>query len=117
MADGRSPLRLMGPELNTIWKYPVSSEDEFVLDMPAGSIPLSVAIQDGSPFLWAAVNSDGTEWERHRFFLRGTGHPFPDLLLHRFIGTFQIEGFGGLGLVFHLFDGGPLGENHGQDDR
>lgn len=92
-----------GIRLDTIWKFPVVCEDDWVLEMPAESEPLSVGVQNGEPVLWAAVDSQTTQKERHRFHLRGTGHPLGDGVFHRFIGTFQI---GGMGLVFHLFDGG-----------
>lgn len=94
----------MGPECDTIWKFPVAVEDEFEIEMPAGSIPLSVDLTQAGPMVWAAVNSRSEETEQHRFILRGTGQPFPLLLHYRFIGTFQIPW---LGLVYHLFDGGP----------
>lgn len=97
-------MRLLGQEPNTIWKFALPIEDEFTLLMPAGSIPLSVGVQAGQPVLWAAVDRVTVARERHRFSLRGTGHPLPGLMLRRFVGTFQLES---LGLVYHLFDGGP----------
>lgn len=112
-------MRLLGEEVNTIWKFVIPIEDEFCLDLPVGALPLSVGWQKqgetragphgmiaitGQPVLWAAVNGQTPRKQRHRFFLRGTGHPFPGLLLHRFVGTFTVEP---LGLVYHLFDVGP----------
>lgn len=97
-------MRLLAPELDTIWKFPLLTDDDFTLEMPAGSIPLSVGVQDGKTVVWAAVDSHAERTERHRFHLRGTGHPLRGAFFHRFIGTFQLEA---LGLVFHLFDGGP----------
>jgi hypothetical protein len=94
--------------LDTIWKFPVPSEDDFTLEMPAGSVPLSVGVQNGEIVLWAAVNSASEAMERHRFFLRGTGHPLRGAFFHRFVGTVQLER---LGLVFHLFDGGQEESN------
>jgi hypothetical protein len=91
------------PQPTTIYKYPVAMEDSFTLDLPVGSRPLSVQAQRGEPMLWVAI-TDSTRRERHRFYLRGTGHPLGEAKAERFIGTFQLEN---MGLVFHLFDGGP----------
>jgi hypothetical protein len=90
------------PDCDTIWKYPLVLVDAFSLEMPAGSIPLSVGMTNEGPMVWVAVPSCNPEVEQHRFHLRGTGHPFPNLIAYRFIGTFQV-----FGLVYHLFDGGP----------
>lgn len=102
-------MRLLGEPLDTIWKFNLPSGEDFAIQMPKGSIPLSVGIDPNvrhftQSVVWCAVNSHTEEREMYRFHLRGTGHPFPELLLNRFVGTFQTPGFG---LVFHLFDGGP----------
>lgn len=99
-------MRLLDETLDTIWKYEIPTEDEFILVMPKGSVPLSVGVQEDAAVLWAAVSTQATEEERHRFFLRGTGHPFPELLANRFVGTCQWQ-IGGRPFVLHLFDGGP----------
>lgn len=99
-------MRLLSKDLNTIWKYDLPVEDDFVLVLPKGSIPLSVGVQGSLvPVMWVAVNGETEEKEQHKFYLRGTGHPFPELMLNRFVGTFQLQE---VNLVFHLFDGGPL---------
>jgi hypothetical protein len=90
------------PTFYSIWKYPVQMEDSFILDLPVDSLPLSVQVQAGTPYVWVAV-TDTSRQERHRFYLRGTGHPLKDADPKTFIGTFQ---FPERGLVFHLFDGG-----------
>jgi len=92
----------LGPECDTIWKYPLPLMEEPSIEMPEGSIPLSVGMTHDGPAVWAAVPSWNAENEQHRFKLKGTGHPFPDLLAHRFIGTFMV-----FGLIYHLFDAGP----------
>jgi hypothetical protein len=86
-------VRLLPPTWDTIWKFPVVCEDDWELTMPAGSIPLSVGVRNGEPVLWAAVDSRATETELHRFHLRGTGHPLGEAVMHRFVGTFRIEGW------------------------
>jgi hypothetical protein len=95
-------MRLLGPECDTFWKFPIPIEDDFVIEIPRGSIPLSVDLTADGPMVWAAVSSRTKQKERHRFHLRGTGHPLPNLMAYRFVGTFQIPR---LGLVYHLFDG------------
>lgn len=90
------------PPWDVIWKFAIPAEDDFRLQLPGGSLPLSVGIQAEEPVLWAAV------WKAaplvsHRFHLRGTGHPLGEAAFARFVGTFQLAASG---LVFHLFDGG-----------
>jgi hypothetical protein len=94
-------MRLLAEPCDTIWKFPVLLQDDFLLTMPAGSVPLSVGVQRGEVFLWAAVNAHTEATEEHQFFLCGTGHPLGSAGFHRFVGTFQYGP-----LVFHLFDGG-----------
>lgn len=88
----------------SVWKFPVSLEDQFPLEMPEGAQPLSVQMQHGQPCLWALVNPDAPR--RSRFFrLVGTGHPVEEGL--GFVGTFQLNGGA---LVFHLFEAGGAQE-------
>jgi hypothetical protein len=98
-------MRVFDSLLDTIWKFAIPQEADFTLEMPKGAVPLSVGVQGDQPVMWAAVNASTLTFERHRFILRGTGHPLPGLLAYRFIGTFQLSH---LGLVFHLFDAGPI---------
>ena len=71
----------------TIWKFPFKTTDEIDLEMPAGSVPLAVQIQDGTPNLWAQVDSEATIAPRH-FIIYGTGHPMdPDP--GDYVGTWQ----------------------------
>lgn len=90
---------------DTIWKFPIRSDDQWDEVMPAGSVPLSVGVQEAGPVFWAAVDSKAEAQESHRFYLRGTGQPLGHAW--KFIGTFQVPG---MPLVFHLFDGGPVPE-------
>jgi len=88
----------------SIWKYPVSIEDEFEVQMPCGSQILSVQVQGDQPFFWASVEKDN-DLRKRRFAVRGTGHPTDDVATSAFIGTFQLHAGQ---LVFHLFDRGPV---------
>lgn len=82
-----------------VWKYPVSVDNMFVLQLPVGATPLSVHIQNGEPVLWCLVNPVAPVKLR-RFRLAGTGHPIEAVGLS-FIGTFLVEHDA---LVFHLFE-------------
>jgi hypothetical protein len=90
-----------------MWKFEIPREDDFELEMPDGSIPLSVGVQHEKAVIWAAVNSETEKKEKHLFHLRGTGHPLPNLNIVQFVGTFQLRGGD---QIFHLFDGGPVRE-------
>lgn len=85
-----------------IWKYPVPIRDSFTIDMPALAIVLSVATQDGDPYVWAIVDPSNSV-ESRSFRLYGTGHPVKnqDYFKSKFIGTFLIRDDS---LVFHLFE-------------
>ena len=85
--------------MKTIWKYPLSLLDRQSLGMPAGAQVLTVQLQAGGLQVWALVDSDAPEVERH-FRIYGTGHPVSDDSGH-YVGTFQIQGGA---LVFHVFD-------------
>lgn len=84
----------------SIWKYSVSANDVFVLNMPVGATVLSVAVQGVDVNLWAEVDPSNQSAQR-RFRLAGTGHPIPADEPRRFIGTFLSQGGA---LVFHLFE-------------
>ena len=92
----------------TIWKYPVSLEDSFEVEMPEAAYILAVQMQGDTPQMWAIVDTNRPR-KKFTFRLFGTGHPMehttawgkksriPDWLVD-YRGTFQIRG-----LVFHLF--------------
>ncbi len=85
--------------MNRIYKYPVIVTDEFNLTMPVGAKVLSVQVQNGSPQLWAMVDTSEPLSEIRSFRVIGTGHPI-DSDPGVYIGTFQIHGGE---LVLHLF--------------
>ena len=84
--------------MKTIWKFPFSIDDEFVLNMPYGAVPLAVHMQNGGPCLWAEVNTRKVSFPRH-FSIVGTGHPMPE---GKHIATFQNPPF-----VWHLYEIAP----------
>lgn len=87
-----------------IYKYPIPVSGEFILDLPKGSKPLCVQIQQGQPQMWAAIDPMAP-LVKHLFQLCGTGHDREDINPFTYLGTFQVQGGT---LVFHVFDGGEL---------
>lgn len=86
--------------MKSVYKYPVSSDDYFQLDMPYGAEILSVQVQQGNPYIWALVDKKEDLMVTRKFRLARTGHPISETNLS-FIGTFQLDdGY----LVFHLFE-------------
>ena len=84
--------------MRTVYKYPVIMDDEWEMSMPRGAKILSLDVQGGKPYMWAAVET--TRMSDGRFFItRGTGHKLSGTL--EFIGMFQLDK---LGLVFHVFE-------------
>ena len=84
--------------MRTVYKYPVALKDDWMIMLPGGAKILSLHMQDGSPFMWVAVETDRAPVKRY-FRTAGTGHEIVGNL--RFIDTFQLEN---LGLVFHVFE-------------
>lgn len=89
--------------MQIIYKYPVPSEDKFMLMLPLGAHVLTVQSQNNEPQLWALVDPQQPLEPRH-FRLVATGQqladPF-DKSSYVYIGTFQL--LTGR-LVFHLFE-------------
>lgn len=85
----------------TIWKFSLDIQDVQSFEMPNGAKILSVQVQDGTPCLWAFVNSSAQKEER-RFHIFGTGHRIPPHFSEEhYIGTVQThEG----ALVWHVFE-------------
>ena len=84
--------------MKTIWKYEINITDEQTIMMPKGSRTLSFQLQNGIPCIWAVVEPN-VEKEKRKFFIAGTGNPFPCEINAMFIGTIQNNGF-----VWHLFE-------------
>ena len=84
-----------------VFKYPVSMEAEFSIDLPKGAQILKFDVQRDKPMMWALVDSDAVK-QRRWFRIAGTGHPidYPQHEL-RFVSTFFVAGGA---LVFHVFE-------------
>lgn len=76
--------------MKTIHKFELSTYHGWhEVEMPTGSVPLSVGFQGGRLFLWARVD-DSRSKATKRFFTALTGAEVPPWL--RLIGRAQIDG-------------------------
>lgn len=82
----------------TIWKYELSEDQHFQLNLPAGAIILCVQIQNGRPCIWAEVDPRADRNITRHFAWVGTGHIIPENAF-QYIGTIQPHPF-----VFHLYE-------------
>jgi hypothetical protein len=87
--------------MQTIWKFPITIDDELFLDMPEGSSILMLGVQGGMPCIWAKVNARAA-LVRRTFRVFGTGHEIKSdagsVLNH--IGSIQSPGC----FVWHVFE-------------
>ena len=86
--------------MKRIYKYPVPVDDKFVLELPLGSMVLTVQMQKSEPQIWVLCNPDAIKVKRY-FYVYGTGMEVSEKALN-YIGTFQMLAGG---LIFHLFEG------------
>jgi hypothetical protein len=83
--------------MTTIWKFEFELNDEIQRrDMPEGSRPLSVQVQQGLICLWVAVFPKNAVRTR-AFRVRGTGHQWD--AGEEWVGTVQMPPF-----VWHLLE-------------
>ena len=86
--------------MKKVYKYMIVVDDINDVLIPKGAQILTVQTQNGTPFIWALVDTEAAT--THRYLrLVGTGFPLPDL--GKYVGTFQQ--YNG-SLVYHLFDQG-----------
>lgn len=86
--------------MKTIYKYPLQVTDYQEVQIPWDAQLLSVQVQNGTPCLWALVETTRQK-ERVVIDIYGTGNPIEaDLHERDFIDTFQMHGGS---LVFHAF--------------
>jgi hypothetical protein len=81
-----------------VWKFPCSLTDEFVLILPQRAKILTFAFQQGTPTIWALVETEQLKTQHRSFRIAGTGHNLPEGELD-FIDTIFVGD-----LVFHLFE-------------
>lgn len=85
--------------MQTIFKYPLGFSAANHLDMPVGSRPVMVAMQNGQVTMWAQVDPDFETTTKRDFVVAGTGHPVPDDYVH--VGSCMDGMF-----VWHVFETG-----------
>jgi hypothetical protein len=84
-----------------VGKYPLLTEPEQVLELPATTRIISVAEQRNEIVLYAIVDLSEAEQSKHKVWVIGTGHPLPEqAALGRFLGTVNL--YSG-SLMFHVF--------------
>lgn len=81
-----------------VYKYPLQTVLWQEIEMPAGSVILSMQVQNEIPCIWALVNPHLEETEKRIFKVHVTGFDFIDPH-SSYIGTFQNGDF-----VGHVFE-------------
>ncbi len=87
--------------MKKVFKHTLGMKDDFILELPIDSKPLSIQIQDGQPQMWVLVDPIATIMEKRYFRMCGTGHLLNYSQTLCFIDTFQLHGGD---LIFHVFE-------------
>jgi hypothetical protein len=82
--------------MKTIYKYPLTLSDN-PISMIKGAEILTVKLQNGTPTLWALVDTNEYLEESRLIVIRGTGHNIEDNAKH--ITTYMDDPF-----VWHVFE-------------
>lgn len=90
-----------GQKAKRIYKYEIQLIDEFEIEMPEGSIILSVQSQNNFPVMWALVFPDVKTYKR-KFKLVGTGRSIDNWTCLNYVGTFQLDGGAFIGHLFEI---------------
>lgn len=86
--------------MRAIFKYALTGSSRQIINLPALAQPLSLQLQQGSPHLWALVDTD-QPIQRYVVLAYWTGHEVQELPIgHEFLGTLQSSDGS---LVFHFF--------------
>ena len=85
--------------MKTVWKYKLYPTETQILQVPDGSIPLSVAEQYDEVVLYLLVDTS-TQKVPCRVDMVGTGHDISTLEPGAFVGTVKL--MGGM-LIFHIW--------------
>lgn len=75
--------------MTTIWKFELEVEDTQWIELPRGAKVLSVGVQNGTPCLWAQVETDEPK-DSVLIITHGTGHPMKSANM-KFLGTYQLN--------------------------
>lgn len=87
--------------MRTIWKYELEVTRRQDIEMPKGSVILSLHVQGGIPCIWVECDPDA-EKELRSFEIKGTGHAIEQGVNRRYIGSFQLRGGNYVGHLFEL---------------
>jgi hypothetical protein len=82
--------------MKTIWKFPFRTAETVTIEMPSGAHILHVGMQDGTPCLWALVDTEEPPISIS-FRIHGTGRPVDEQGIN-YIGTYFQDMF-----VWHVF--------------
>lgn len=89
--------------MRAIHKFPLCSV--LYLNLPEGSLPLTLQYQGADPTLWCEVETSLPPGPPRAVIVVGTGHPLPtDINRCTYLGTLQQSN----GLVWHYYLGPPL---------
>jgi len=84
--------------MQTIYKYPFGITDIQTVDLPINHKILHVGLDpQGTPCLWAIVDSEQTQTNPKVLFVVGTGHPMPTVPVSH-LGSFAQGPF-----MWHIF--------------
>lgn len=84
--------------MRTIYKYPIPLCDTSYIELPQNAQVLTVGVQYGDLYLWAAVDPE-EPLRKWKFSVYGTGRQIPDNP-GKYLGTVQLNGGA---FVFHVF--------------
>lgn len=88
-----------------IFKYPLVVSDRQYVTMPIGAELLTIQLQHGKPYLWAWVDEHAVP-SAQAIMMCGTGQPFPEGKMGKYLGTLQLDGGD---FIVHTF-AGALGD-------
>ena len=95
---------------HTIFKYPFSIGDRFVMTLPVNSEIVKVSSQNGIPTMWC-IHTTNTEVVEPRIFrIYRTGREIHDFESLTYISTFELNRF-----VWHLFEESGHGTTYIED--
>lgn len=94
-----SPIEIPHHKSVRVYKYPIPMEEAADVQILVGAEFLAVQEQYGQLCLWAKVDTAVRDFQVRRFYVVGTGHPFPTGA-REYLGTVQ---FAAGDLVFHVF--------------
>ena len=83
--------------MRSVWKFPLKLDEFQVVEMPMFAEILCVQMQQGTPTIWASVETNNDP-EGRQIAIVGTGHPAPPPEQSDYIGTVQMDAY-----VWHVF--------------